>query len=612
MRSPCCWRSVASGWRPGRHRPERGAPRGRARARGRAPDGHRPPGPLPRHGARRRPRLAAARPLLPLRRARLAPPRPPGRSRWPSVSRLRRHRARPGGPAVGRLRPGLPGRRRGGPALVVVEDSGGTPDRYVAAAARTPRRCRRSSSSWAPTCSRRVRPAACSSRAAISKRCRSGTAARIALPSISFPSAPHLYATDSLYRRRMAAAMGVDPALPVQRALAAASASRTALPEPVDRQRRRARARLGAVPPGAGEPPGAARARRAQRRRAAQGQPRRTARPGCEDVRGVYEAAARYNVLLCGSLFSSSGTRRRPPAVRDHGGFRPLKRVLIANRGEIALRIVRACHEEGLEAVAVYSDGRPLEPARARGRSRRRRSAPRRPPQSYLDIERSIDAARSIGCRRRPSRLRLPGRAGGVRRGGRAARGSILVGPPPAAIRAMGDKTEARRRMQEAGVPIVPGASAPVDDLGPRARPGARGRLSGDGEGGGRRRREGDAGGADARGAARRARERGVARRSRRSATRASTSRSSSSGPRHVEIQVLADDSAPSISASASARSSAGTRSWSRRRRRSRSTPSSASGWAPPRSPPPRRWATAAREPASSCSPPTARSTSSR
>ena len=55
--------------------PERRAARGRARARGRAADGHRPAGPLPRHGARRRARLAAARPVLPLRRPRLAPAR---------------------------------------------------------------------------------------------------------------------------------------------------------------------------------------------------------------------------------------------------------------------------------------------------------------------------------------------------------------------------------------------------------------------------------------------------------------------------------------------------------------------------------------------------------
>ena len=55
--------------------------------------------------------------------------------------------------------------------------------------------------------------------------------------------------------------------------------------------------------------------------------------------------------------------------------------------------------------------------------------------------------------------------------------GLIWIGPPPVAIRAMGDKTEARRRMRDAGVPMVPGASAPVEDIGRRARPGARGRA---------------------------------------------------------------------------------------------------------------------------------------
>src|SRR6266550_2255532 len=87
-----------------------------------------------------------------------------------------------------------------------------------------------------------------------------------------------------------------------------------------------------------------------------------------------------------------------------------IKRVLVANRGEIALRIIRACHEEGLEAVAVYSEADRLSP--------------------HV----------------------------------RAADLAVPLGPPAAAIRAMGDKTEARRRMQQAGVPIVPGTTRPLAD----------------------------------------------------------------------------------------------------------------------------------------------------
>src|SRR5437763_16034967 len=74
-----------------------------------------------------------------------------------------------------------------------------------------------------------------------------------------------------------------------------------------------------------------------------------------------------------------------------------IKRVLVANRGEIALRIIRACHEEGLEAVAVYSEVDRLSPhVRAADLA-----VPLGPPaaaQSYLDIPKLLAAALSAGC----------------------------------------------------------------------------------------------------------------------------------------------------------------------------------------------------------------------
>jgi acetyl-CoA carboxylase biotin carboxylase subunit len=142
-----------------------------------------------------------------------------------------------------------------------------------------------------------------------------------------------------------------------------------------------------------------------------------------------------------------------------------LKRVLIANRGEIALRIVRACHEEGLEAVAVYSAADRSSP-HVRAADRAMAIGPAAPSQSYLDIDRLVDAAVSSGADAvHPGYGFLAERAAFAEAVERA--GLVWVGPPAHAIRAMGDKTEARRRMQAAGVPIVPGASAPVDDLGP-------------------------------------------------------------------------------------------------------------------------------------------------
>jgi acetyl-CoA carboxylase biotin carboxylase subunit len=139
-----------------------------------------------------------------------------------------------------------------------------------------------------------------------------------------------------------------------------------------------------------------------------------------------------------------------------------MKRVLIANRGEIALRIIRACHEEGLEAVAVYS-------AADRGAPHVRAAdlaipiGPAAPAQSYLSIERLIAAAKESSADAvHPGYGFLAERAAFAEAVHGA--GLVFVGPPPAAIRAMGDKTEARRRMQAAGVPIVPGASAPIED----------------------------------------------------------------------------------------------------------------------------------------------------
>jgi acetyl-CoA carboxylase, biotin carboxylase subunit len=142
-----------------------------------------------------------------------------------------------------------------------------------------------------------------------------------------------------------------------------------------------------------------------------------------------------------------------------------MKRVLIANRGEIALRIVRACHEEELEAVAVYSAADRTSP-HVRAADQAVAIGPASPSQSYLNIDRLVEAARATGADAvHPGYGFLAERAAFAEAVEEA--GLVWIGPPPAAIRAMGDKTEARRRMQLAGVPIVPGASAPIDDIGP-------------------------------------------------------------------------------------------------------------------------------------------------
>ncbi len=139
-----------------------------------------------------------------------------------------------------------------------------------------------------------------------------------------------------------------------------------------------------------------------------------------------------------------------------------IRRVLIANRGEIALRIVRACHEESLEAVAVYSDADRGSP-HVQAADFAVPLGSNLPGETYLSIEKLCAVARSSGAD-----AVHPGYGFLAERAAFAAAvedaGLTWIGPPASAIAAMGDKTEARRRMAAAGVPIVPGSSEPIRD----------------------------------------------------------------------------------------------------------------------------------------------------
>jgi len=142
-----------------------------------------------------------------------------------------------------------------------------------------------------------------------------------------------------------------------------------------------------------------------------------------------------------------------------------VKRVLVANRGEIALRVIRACHEEGLEAVAVYSAA-DRAAAHVRAADRAVEIGPAPPSDSYLRIDRLVQAALDTGADAiHPGYGFLAERAAFADAVDEA--GLVFVGPPAAAIRAMGDKTEARRRMRDAGVAVVPGSHEPITELEP-------------------------------------------------------------------------------------------------------------------------------------------------
>jgi len=134
---------------------------------------------------------------------------------------------------------------------------------------------------------------------------------------------------------------------------------------------------------------------------------------------------------------------------------RPIKKVLIANRGEIAVRVMRACRELGIKTVAIYSDA-----DRAALHVRTADEAyPVGPPparESYLDIGKVLDAAKKSGADAiHPGYGFLSEKAEFARACEKA--GVIFIGPPADAIDAMGDKTRARQKMMSAGVPVVPG-----------------------------------------------------------------------------------------------------------------------------------------------------------
>ncbi len=144
-------------------------------------------------------------------------------------------------------------------------------------------------------------------------------------------------------------------------------------------------------------------------------------------------------------------------------GRPPFRRVLVANRGEIAVRIIRACRELGVETVAVYSDA-DAAARHVRLADRAVRIGPPPPTESYLRIEAIIEAARATGADAvHPGYGFLSERAAFAK--AVEAAGLVFVGPPPAAIEALGDKLAARRLARSVGVDPVPGTyePAPVD-----------------------------------------------------------------------------------------------------------------------------------------------------
>ena len=140
--------------------------------------------------------------------------------------------------------------------------------------------------------------------------------------------------------------------------------------------------------------------------------------------------------------------------------IRPIGRVLVANRGEIAVRVIRACRELGLGVVAVCSeaDTRALHAQLA---DEVVVVGPPEPAASYLRGDRLIEVALATDCDAiHPGYGFLAENAEFSR--AVATAGLIFIGPGPDVISTMGEKTAARAVMEKAGVPVVPGALLPA------------------------------------------------------------------------------------------------------------------------------------------------------